>query len=128
MIILLGDTAEQQTAKYAAILASIGNDPSRFGELTDEDAAWCVSWLHSQLLILTRAMQSRASQAECEAAVSQWFNAAPGALDRQASLAMRRLQRGLPQTLRDMSALWVTGCAIKEQIAGELERRHSAMN
>lgn len=124
-VIVLDNTAEQQAARYAALLASIGHDPSRFGELSNEDAEWCVAWLHSKLLLLVQAMLSRASDAECEASIAYWLACGSETLDRAASLAVLRMQRGLPQTLRDLSAMWVTNCAIKNQLAFELERRQA---
>lgn len=128
MIIVLGGTMEEQTARYAGALENIGHDPARLGEMQREDAEFCVLYLHSRLIDLTRAMHAKASEAECEAAIAYCLHCGEESWDRQVTLALRRMQSNRPQTLRDLAAVWVSNCAIKNQIAFAMERNASAVN
>lgn len=127
-VVVLGPSAEEQAARYAAVLEGIGHDPSRFGELATDDAEFCIVFLHAKLIWLTQQMHAKADDAECEAAIARALYAGSETLDRQVTLATKRMQAGLPQTLRDLAAMWVSQCAIKSQIEFALERRTSAMN
>ncbi len=128
MIIALDETMAQQTARYDAALASVGYDPSRLGEMSRDDAEHCVSFLHSRLLDLTHAMHATAPEAECEAAIAYCLSCDVQTLDRQVRLALNRVNAGLPQTLYDIAAVWVSNCAIKTQIELAMERNVSAVN
>jgi hypothetical protein len=127
VIVLAADPA-REAARYTATLESIGYDPSRFGELDDDDAEFCVNFLHDKLIWLTRTMAQRGEPSDCEAAIAYALACGSETLDRQVSLATRRMERGLPHTLRDLGALWVSQCAIKKQIEVARERKTAPMN
>lgn len=128
MIIVLGETIEAQSARYDAALASVDYNPSRLREMSRDDAEFCVVFLHSRLIDLTRAMNAKATEAECEAEIAYCLSCGETTLDRLVTLAVKKLEADLPQTLRDMAAVWVSNCAIKNQIAFAMERNVSTVN
>ncbi|MGE0743130.1 MAG: hypothetical protein AB7O98_17475 [Hyphomonadaceae bacterium] len=123
------DGAAAQAERYGAVFQAIGNDFARFGEIGADDLAFATEFAHNSLLRLTAAMLALGTtDAEREAAILRTMALDVATLERQAELATVRMQRGLPQTLRDLSAMWCTQAAIHSQLEFERERRAAPMN
>lgn len=129
MIFVLAESPQELAARYSAILETITFNPARFGELCDDDLGFCRDHADAKVLWLTRCMDKLDhTDAEREAAIAAAIACDSAMLERRATVAIARMQAGQTPNLRDYAAWWVSECAIKEQLACELQRRASPMN